>query len=514
MVVVLIRPPTVTSQNAVGQDAAPPLGVAYLAASLRSADHSVHLVDALGEGLNNYQVIEEIPGALKHGLSDEEIIGRIPADADLIGISCMFSLEWVFTRTLVQRIRKAFPETPLIAGGEHITACPDFVLRDCPEINICVIGEGEETLVELAKVIEVGVPWQTVSGIAFKSSTKIIRTSPRQRRRNLEAIPRPAWDLVPIEAYLSNGVMTGVDLGRSMPILASRGCPYECTFCSNPEMWGRLWIARAPEDVIDEIIFLKERYGVTNFDFYDLTAIIRKDWIVAFTDVLIQQQLDITWQLPSGTRSEAIDEEVTQRLYDSGCRYINYAPESGSEEILKRIKKKIDKNRMIDSMRSAVNNKLKVKANFILGFPDEDYREVFKTYAFIIRLAVIGIHDISVFPFSPYPGSVLFAELRKNGVVTLDDVFFYSLAQYTDPGITKSYSSNFSDQMLSFLTLWGMAVFYSVSFLLRPWRLIALIIRIAQKKPLTKLETSIMRVSEKRHVRKRLGRNIVRNMSV
>ncbi len=156
-----------------------------------------------------------------------------------------------------------------------------------------------------------------------------------------------------------------------MPMLATRGCPYECTFCSNPEMWTTRWIARNPTKVLDEMQLYQERYGATNFDFYDLTAIVKRSWIIEFTQMILDRKMQFTWQLPSGTRSEAIDGEVSRLLYESGCRNMSYAPESGSPEVLKRIKKVVKLDRLEKSVRGAVNSKLNVKLNIIMGFPNE-----------------------------------------------------------------------------------------------------------------------------------------------
>jgi len=115
---------------------------------------------------------------------------------------------------------------------------------------------------------------------------------------------------------------------------------------------------------------------------------------------------------------------VTRLLYESGCRYVNYAPESGSEAILERIKKRISKPKMLESMRGAVRNGINVKANFILGFPGERWRDVWCTYRFIVSMSFAGIQDISVFPFSPYPGSALFEFVKTRGDIVLNDSYF------------------------------------------------------------------------------------------
>ena len=160
----------------------------------------------------------------------------------------MFSQDWPEIRRLIQMVRRRFPGVPIVAGGEHITATAGFTLDSTPEVDVCVIGEGEETIVELAAAVQHGTPFDAIPGLvlradkaarpAWRSTRKTTRsTGSRTRIRNLDEIPWPAWDLVPLANYLDNGLGYGVDRGRSMPMIATRGCPYQCTFCSNPEMW-------------------------------------------------------------------------------------------------------------------------------------------------------------------------------------------------------------------------------------------------------------------------------------
>ena len=236
------------------------------------------------------------------GLRSEEIVERIEGDPDLIGISCMFSQDWPEVRRLIQMVRRRFPTVPIVAGGEHITATSEFTLRSTPEVDVCVIGEGEETIVELANAVSSGASFDEIRGLVLRAEGGGVRsTGARARIRKLDDIPWPAWDLVPLENYLGNGLGYGVDRGRSMPMLATRGCPYQCTFCSNPEMWTTRWYAREPGLVLDEIQAYQERYGATNFDFYDLTAIVKRSWIIEFTELILARKMKFTWQLPSGT---------------------------------------------------------------------------------------------------------------------------------------------------------------------------------------------------------------------
>jgi len=155
---------------------------------------------------------------------------------------------------------------------------------------------------------------------------------------------------------------------------------------------------------------------------------------------------------------------------------MSYAPESGSLRVLKRIKKQVDLHDMKKSIREAIRNGINCKANIILGFPGETHHEIFETLLFCVQLAVIGLHDLSISPFSPYPGSELFSGLRQTGrIKQLTDNYFYSLAAYTDLTKTVSLSEHVSDRALGFYRIFGMLLFYGVSYLVRPWRILTIL---------------------------------------
>jgi anaerobic magnesium-protoporphyrin IX monomethyl ester cyclase len=489
--VALVRTPTLTNVTALGQDAVPPIGLAYLAGSLVRAGHHVSAVDAVGEAVHQYSRAPWSKQALIHGLRHEEIVGRIDPQADVIGVACMFTVEWLVARRLIETIRASFPRALIVVGGEHVTACPEFTLTDCPAADVGVLGEGEETLVDLIDAFGQQRDFSTVSGIVFRSNGSPVRTAPRKRIRTIDDIPEPHWDIFPLETYIDNALTHGANLGRSMPILASRGCPYECTFCSSPAMWTTFWTARKPALLLAEMKKYMARYRVTNFDFYDLTAIVKKDWIIEFGNLLLAENLDITWQLPSGTRTEVIDAEVSQLLYRSGCRIINYAPESGSPPELKRIKKKVDPDRMLTSMRASHRAGLQIKTNFIFGLPGSSWGDVARTWKFLARIAWAGVDDVGVFPFSPYPGTQLFDELKAQGKVDLDEAYFASLLAYTDPQHSVSYADFIGSRTLSLLNLSAMAFFYLCSFAFRPARLVRLAAALLTKDTSTKFTAAL-----------------------
>ena len=502
MKIILIRPPTVVFYGNPIQDAVPPIGLAYLASSLKQAGHRVVGVDAIGEGLEQRGKVDDWPEVVRHGLSIPELIQRIPLDTQLIAVSCMFSATWPYVRQVLQAIREAFPDVPIVVGGEHITAVPEYVLDTCPAVDYCIKGEGERALVMLSNSLcETNDPEEIskrVPGIVLRIHGKAIHGIGANRIRDIDNIPEPDWTIFPIQKFLDGGYQHGVDRGRSMPILASRGCPYRCTFCSSPQMWTTLWKARSPDAVVNEMKGYIEKYNAENFDFYDLTAIVKKEWIIEFCKKVIEKLPPIKWQLPSGTRSEAIDEETAKYMYDSGCCNIIYAPESANIKTLALIKKKVNPKKVLVSMRAASKNNLEVKANILIGFPGERKRDTLANTLYFIKMAWVGVQDATCFPFSPYPGSELFQQLIDNERIKLDDDYLRSLFNYVPLTQIDSYSEYMSNRFVAYCTLFNMGVFYAFSFLFHPvraWHLFNNLV--INKKPVSRLETAIFRLVQR-----------------
>lgn len=477
--VTLVRPTILAAKMAYSSITCPPIGLAYLTARLIADGHEVTAIDSIGEAITQFLPTDD-PRYLAQGLSPEEIAARVDPQSEVVGVSCMFSHDWPECQRVIAAIRRAVPDALIVAGGEHVTAVPEDSLDDCPEVDLVVVGEGEETLAELVALGGDADRLPEVHGLVLRRpGGGYAHTPPRARNRAIDEIPLPAWDRLPLENYLDAGYGFGVHRGRSLPVLASRGCPYQCTFCSNPVMWTTRYVTRSPALLLAEIKAGMARYGTTNVDFYDLTMIVRKSWIVEFCNLVIADGARFTWQLPSGTRSEALDDEVLPLLYAAGCRNLTYAPESGSPEVLRRIKKKVDLDRMKASISSGVAVGINCNANIIIGFPDETRAEVRETLRFIVDLALIGLHDVSLAAFSPYPGSELFEELRAAGQIPdLDDDYFRSLS-YVDLSLTPSYSPHFGSRELRAYRAAGLLLFFAVSFARRPWRLLDLGRRLA-----------------------------------
>ncbi len=469
MKITLIRTPFTLTKLATGTPAVPPIGLAYLAATLLKESHEVKVIDAIGEAINSYYPYET--NTLYRGLSMDEIVARC-TDSDIFGLGVMFSQDWPITKLLIKALKNKFPGALLVIGGEHATAQPVGALEDCPELDFVVMGEGDYILPELLSALSNHTDLKSVGSLCYRQPDgNIVINKKSTRSKTLDQIPWPAWDLFPLENYLSEGHGQGVNRGRNMPIIASRGCPYQCTFCSNPNMWGNLWTVRTVDDVISEIEHYIQKYKVTNFDFQDLTAIIKKVWIKDFCLKIIDKKLNITWQLPTGTRSEALDGEVAGLLYQSGCRNITYAPESGSTEVLSRIKKRVTLDKIYESARGCVKAKIDVKFNFIFGFPEDTYKQLFDSIIFLVKIGYMGVSDISVSPFCPYPGSELFTMLQEQGKIPkkLDDEFYRKLP-LSDMLNNVSWCEQIPPKALDRMRTLALVVFYAVSWTCHPTR--------------------------------------------
>ncbi|MEQ1722456.1 MAG: cobalamin-dependent protein, partial [Pseudobdellovibrio sp.] len=345
MKILLIRPPYVIPKTSVyGNKGVPSLGLAYLSAALKSENHDVECMDAYAEDMDCFTAVDSAE-LLSNGLTTEKIVERIPHDVQMIGISCMFSNEWINTSRVIKAIHAKFPTVFLVLGGEHVTADYEYILKNYNEVNCCILGEGEEKIKNLARQLHAGVKdLSLIEGITFldKSTDSIITTEFPYRIKNINEIKTPDWESLSIRKFLDKGYGFSMQGRRTIPMLLSRGCPYRCTFCSNEKMWTTKWVSRDIDHVVDEIKKYIHLYRIEHIDFYDLTAVVNRNWTLAFCKRMIEENLQVTWALPSGTRSETLDFEVLSRLHQSGCTKITYAPETGSKILSKKIKKNVN----------------------------------------------------------------------------------------------------------------------------------------------------------------------------
>jgi anaerobic magnesium-protoporphyrin IX monomethyl ester cyclase len=428
------------------------------------------------------------------GLATEDIVARIHPDTQVVGIGAMFTYQWDVVKELIHALKRVRPDVLIVGGGEHFTGLPDESLQTSP-VDVLVLGEGEETFVALLAAYQAflagraGDPGDTARNVALwaldmpglsfrtygaENGPPTIQHNPRRNRiRGVDEIPLPAWDLFDVTGYDDRRLINGVRLGRTMPILATRGCPYQCTYCSSPNMWTTRWVARDPKRVADEIQGYVETFGAKNFPFQDLTAIMKRKWVVDFCKELIDRKLDITWQMPTGTRCEVVDDEVAELLRLSGGVSLNFAPESGSARVREKVSKQMTAESLFGAVEAAVRQKLNVTIFFVLGFPGDTVEDLRETAQWAAKLAKLGVEDIAPGFYFPIPGTKLFRELQAKGKADLTEDLILSPIFVQDRWLTED--RNFSETLSArTLTIWRYRIiwaFYSRAILTNPKRL-------------------------------------------
>lgn len=377
----------------------PPLGLGYLASSLRDAGHEVQIVDCIAKNIN-VKTIQEL-------VKKEQ--------PQLIGVTIL-TIYFKEARELISKIKEC-SSAYIIIGGHHVTALPIESLEKTGA-DFAVVGEGEETIVELANKIVTNQAYSDVKGICYKSvKGRIIVNSPRSLIDNLDNIPFPAWDLFGLRSYpyVPHGIFN-----RRFPsvgIITSRGCPFDCTFCAVKLTFGKKLRTRSAKNVVDEIELLSSKFGVKEFHFEDDNFNASKVHAMGISQEIIDRKLDISWSCPNGVRIDLLDEELLRKMRESGCYKLSVGIESFSQSILNRAKKHLDINLVPDQIRLIKKAGLEVEGFFILGLPGESEETICNTIKFALDLPL----DFARFHLPiPLPGTEIYDEWFKGKIDPID----------------------------------------------------------------------------------------------
>ena len=357
------------------------LGVGYVAAVLRDAGHQVSLLDPEPLGMSD--------GAIKEYLKSKE--------PDLVGIS---SATANFKGAIrMAHLAKEVSKPTTIIGGVHASALPLETLRDYPEFDIVVIGEGEETMEELCRHLESGKEvLQDIKGIAYRGNGRLEKTPPRTLIQNLDQLPFPAREMVDLNLYRPQ---VHLYRGRkSATILTSRGCPAPCTFCATAVTMGNRFRKHSPEYVLREIRHLVTEYGIQDFVIVDDTFTIDKQRVVAICNQIIEQGLDIGWFCFARVDNATVD--LYETMKKAGCFSMFFGIESADPQVLKNIKKGTTVEQARKALHLANKIGLKTEAGFMLANPGDTRASIKKTIALARELnPVIASFNI----MTPFPGT-------------------------------------------------------------------------------------------------------------
>jgi anaerobic magnesium-protoporphyrin IX monomethyl ester cyclase len=409
----------------------PPLGLGYVAASLRREGFSVELVDCTF-------------------LTWDEAIARVKrSQPDIIGFYSMFSMK----KTSVEMARLLRRDCGLlVVGGPLPTFNPTSYLD---VFDVAVLGEGEEAMVEVAECFERGVDFSAVRGIAYRENREVRFTEARKFVGDLDCLPFPARDLFDNEAYKR------YYLGRFgysiSPLITSRGCPFSCDFCSRP-VFGQSFRKRSTVNIVDEVEEIV-RLGYDRVWFADDCFTLNRGQVLGVCDELTKRGLRVGWECLS--RVDTMDREVAGRMRAAGCVRVFFGIESGTDVVLSLMRKQITVEQARNAVYSAKSTGLQVGAFFILGYPGENDDSVLNTVRFASGLPLDYLSFTLPYPI---PGTALFERVKNNGGFIEDE-------DYEEPknwALIRHkllYHSGFSEGKLKFAIGKAQAQFYGRKYL-------------------------------------------------
>ena len=383
MKILFIRPPeldlTTIPPTAVGI----PLGALSIAAYMEKQGHKVKFFDSL-------IYPNDTPDKVHFGASFERIGDAVREfEPDIIGVTNLFSTQMEKALGVTEHIKKVYPPAKIIVGGPHATTRPEEFLAS-PSIDLVVIGEGEITLDAITQYYEGKKSISEVNGIAYMKDGKI-QVNKSEYIQDLDAIPYPAYHLVDLEKYFQLALIgrgsrlmdVFYEPKREISMITSRGCPYECIFCSIHPTMGYKFRYNSPEYVIGHIEFLIKNYGVEFIHFEDDNLTLNQPRFEKILDLIIEKGFKIGWDTPNGTRADALSLHLLEKAKRAGVRDLMVAVESANQEFLNNVvKKRLNIEKVIEAARNCKKIKIPLAAFYIIGFPCETKKKIQETLDF------------------------------------------------------------------------------------------------------------------------------------
>ncbi|MFZ5803181.1 MAG: B12-binding domain-containing radical SAM protein [Candidatus Omnitrophota bacterium] len=387
-----------------------PLGLMYIAAVLQKAGHQVDLIDM--------DVIN---------LSEAEFTKQLrERDYDYLCTGGMITT-WNFLRFACDYAKTVKPQATVIVGGGIITSTPQSFLS-VSKADIGVIGEGEETVLDILDAIENRKFLGTVPGIVYREGGRIVETPKRAAIQDLDSIPFPAWDLFNVRDVYSrfpshHSLFHAKRIGT---IYTTRGCPFQCTFCYTEKKVRQ----RSVGNVIEEIKEMKSRYGIRHIKIADDLFVVRKERTIEFCEAVIREKLNISWSATG--RCNIVEPKFLAIMKKAGCTFLGLGIESGSGPVLKAMKKNQTPQQIVEAVKMVQAAGITPGGTFILGMPGETHETVRETVALYKEINKYRTHVNRFFFATPYPGTPLYEHLRSQNKIQNEIEFFKLLSEKGD----------------------------------------------------------------------------------
>ena len=386
------------------------MGLAYLAAFLEKNRYEVRILDISAEGYYN---LKQEGDYVTYGLSDKEVRKKIiDFNPQVVGLSIIFSIQVKNAKNALKIVKGINKNIITIVGGSHPTyAVEDMLAYDY--VDYIVMGEGELSTLQLLNTLNEGGDIEKVGGLAYSKEGQNFINNNRQYIKNIDDLPHPARHLLDMELYFKIGLPhSPYPQGKRVTqITTSRGCPVRCVFCTSTNFWGNRYRERNAKDVIAEIRMLKEKYGVDEIQFTDDNlAFNKKRAIEIFKGI---KSLKLKWCSPNGIAVWALDEEILEKMRESGCYQLSFAIESGNQKVLSKIvRKPLLLIKVKPLVKKAQELGIKVHAFFICGLPGETIGQMYDTYNFANDC---NFDSASFFIATPLVGSELLKICKEKG---------------------------------------------------------------------------------------------------
>lgn len=427
MNVLLINPNVSPESPWATKESTPPIGLMYIAAVLEKSGYNLKIIDAKLENLCQMKLSKKI----------------INFNPDIVGIttdSCNF-----IESLKIAKVAKNSSDTIIIMGGPHVTVMTSEVIQ-YPEVDIAVIGEGEYTMLDIVQRIEKGKSLKGCKGTWIKEDGKIIQ-NPLRARIDLDELPFPARHLIPMEKYSRTYTLSGLTEPVDC-VNTSRGCPYNCSFCSSRIIWGRKHKARSPKNVVNEIEYLIKEYGTKGIYFREDNFTLNRERVIGICEEIQRRKIKITWECSS--RVDLVDKSLLRAMYRAGCRAIWYGIESGSPRILDILYKHITVDQSKEAIRLTREAGIKTGGSFIIGIPGETMEDIKLTLNLIKDL---HCETTAYHYFYAIPVSKLYLEVKERRMIdsVYGDILFVKNDKFDRDSLTRLINQSreeiYGDQM-------------------------------------------------------------------